>query len=58
MSRKKSTVVAVMMGLALSLFAGCTGEDGAADGVVDGVSAAVSALIQAPVDAWINATFP
>ena len=58
MARKKSTIVAVMMGLALSLFAGCTGEDGAATGATAGVAAAVSALIQAPVNAWIKATFP
>ena len=48
----------MLLWLLAALFAGCTGEDGAATGATAGVAAAVSALIQAPVNAWIKATFP
>ncbi len=55
MSRKRNLVASVLLGLALSMFAGCSWETGAKDGVIDGVSAALSALIQAPIKAFIEA---
>lgn len=57
MTRKLSKIVAVVMGLSLSLFAGCSWETGAKTGISNGVSESIKALIKAPIDAWIAANF-